>query len=354
MPVSALRDVLAVGNAIVDIVAQADDAFLDAHSVIRARMSLVERDQAVALTEALQDTRGTQNIAEMAGGSAANTAVGIASLGGTAAFLGKCADDRLGTAFRTNLAASGIEHLTPPGPAEPPTGRSVVLVTPDHERSMTTYPGAAATMSVKDVDAVIVKQSRIVLIEGYLFYSPPCAEALLAAARAAKEANITVALALSDPLCVKANREAMRNLVDGYADILIANEAEVLAYYEIDDFGEAAERAASDAAVVILTRGEKGAVLLRGGERAEISARPVPSGVTDVTGAGDAFAAGALFALAKERSLADAAALGALCASEAVSHYGARPETSLRQLAHTEGLLPWSPKPDLPQKSTQA
>lgn len=325
-------DVLAVGNAIVDIFARADDDFLAAHDVARGRMTLAERDEAVALTGAIGKGE------EEAGGSAANTAVGVASLGGRAAFVGKCADDRLGGAFRSSLAAAGVAHETPPGPSEPPTGRSVVLVTPDHERSMVTYPGAAATLGADDIDPGIVTAARIVLVEGYLFYAPSCVEALRAVGEAARAAGRALALALSDPLCVEVNREAMRAFVDDGIDILIANEDEAKAFYGAGGFDEALARARDDVPTAVVTRSEKGATIARGGEAVEVPAHPVDPEVVDVTGAGDAFAAGTLFALARGRSCREAARLGAICASEVISHFGARPETDLARLAAAEGI----------------
>ncbi len=324
---------VALGNAMTDLVANVDDRFLNRHGFERGRVVLGDRASALAVTADLPATR------ECAGGSAANTAVGVAALGGRAAFLGRCANDALGLGFRTSLEAAGVAHPTPFGPSEPPTGRVFVLVTPDHERSMMAFPGAGATLSEHHLDPADVTGGAILYLEGYLFYAASSARAAESSARHAAAHGRSVAVSLSDPICVDVNREALLQLVRTRANLLFANQDEITALYRTGDFQAAAAAAAADVDVAFLTRGEAGAVVAHGGRFDVLSAVPVPGGIRDLTGAGDLFAAGALYGLGRGLEPQRAARIGAACAAEVIGHYGARPEADLRKLVRDAGLL---------------
>ncbi len=326
-------DVAAVGNAIMDLVADVDHAFLARHGFAPGRMLLADRDTALAITSALPAVH------QCAGGSAANTAVGVAMLGGRSAFFGRCADDALGRGFQDSLEAAGVRHRTMLGPAEPPTGRSFVVVTPDHERSMMTFPGAAATLESDHVASADIADAAIVFIEGYLFYAECTAEAARTAAAQAAAAGRTVALSLSDPLCVEHNRDAFRELLETSVSLLFANQHEITALYETDNFEEAARRAGRDADIAFLTRSAEGSIVVQGDRMESVAAVPAPDGVRDVTGAGDIYAAGVIYGLCRGLEPAAAAHIGAICASVVIGHHGARPQTDLRQLVNGAGLL---------------
>jgi len=323
-------DVVAVGHAIVDVLAHVDDALVAAHRLAKGTMTLVDLDQAAAVYESMPAG------VEVSGGSAANTAVGVASLGGRAAFVGKVRDDALGDIFTHDLRAAGVRYSTPRAGSGPPTARCLILVTPDAERTMNTYLGVAGELGAADVDPALVASARITYVEGYLVGLPSAEEALAAAIAAAHAAGRRVALTLSDPLWVSLQRDAFTALLPE-VDVLLGNEAEAL---EIT--GEATLDAALAAltkacAVVAVTRGAAGAVASDGGETVSVPADPVGH-LDDTTGAGDLFAAGFLLGLARERALVDCLRLGALAAAEVISHTGARPQVSLAQLAAGRGL----------------
>ena len=324
---------MAVGNAIMDMVADADDAFVARHGFERGRMILGSRATALTVTAELSGVR------QVAGGSAANTAVGVAALGGTAAFLGRCANDAMGRGFRDSLERAGVAHPIDFGPPDPPTGRSIILVTPDHERSMMTFPGAAATLAAHHLDPARVTGGAIVFIEGYLFYSEETAQAATAAAAWAAAHGRTVAVSLSDPNCVEHHREPLLDLVRSRTDLLFANEDEVRALYRTCDFQAAAAAAAADVRTAFLTRGSAGAVVTHRNGTDAVPAAGVPGRIKDLTGAGDLFAAGALFGLRLGLAPPRAAQVGAACAAEVISHHGARPETDLRKFVADAGLL---------------
>lgn len=327
------HDVLAVGNAIVDVLAHADDAFLDDHGMVKGSMALV--DDAVA--HALYDDMGPA--VEISGGSAANTAAGIASLGGRAAFVGKIADDQLGEVFAHDIRAAGVafEALAPLA-GGPSTARCLILVTPDAQRTMNTYLGASALISPADVDSDEVAAAAVTYCEGYLWDQPDAKAAIVAAMDAARAAGRKVAFTLSDSFCVDRHRAEFLELAEGKVDVLFANEAEICSLYEVDDFDAAAERVAGHVAIACLTRSEKGSeVITDAGERIAVPAAPVDA-VVDTTGAGDLYAAGFLYGLTGGRDLETCARLGALAAAEVISHVGARPETSLAELAADAGL----------------
>ncbi len=330
---AALLDVVSVGNAIMDLVADVDDDFIARHGFERGRMILGSESAALAMTARLPGSR------RIAGGSAANTAVGIASLGGRAAFLGRCAQDALGHGFRNSLEAAGVAHPIGLGPADPPTGRSIVLVAPDHERSMMTYPGAAATLAPGHLIRTHVTGGAILYVEGYLFYSAVTAHTARMAADWAASHGRTVALSLSDPNCVAHHREALLALVRSRVDCLFANQEEITALYRTSDFEAAAAAAAGDVGIAFLTRGPAGAVVVQQDQVDTVPAAAVPGGIRDLTGAGDLFAAGTLFGMSRKLDPRSAARLGAACAAEAISHHGARPETDLHRIANHAGLL---------------
>ncbi|OLF75554.1 carbohydrate kinase [Maricaulis sp. W15] len=331
---SATRyDVLAVGNAIVDVLAPATDAFLAAEGIAKDAMTLIDEERARTLYDRMQPGK------EASGGSAANTVAGIASLGGKAAYIGKVADDQLGEIFSHDIRTIGVHFDTPPLQDGPATAHCLINVTPDAGRSMSTFLGAAALVTEEDVaaGADALQASQIIYLEGYLFDREEAKRGYVAAAEMAAAHKRRTALTLSDLFCVERHRAAFRHLVANHIDILLANEAELKALYETEDFDAAIAQARKDVAIVAVTRSEKGAVIARGDEMITVAAEPV-SQLVDTTGAGDLFAAGFLLGLAQERSLAEAGKMGAICAAEIISHYGARPETALKTLAESAGI----------------
>lgn len=315
-------DILGIGNAIVDVLASVNEAFLSRHDMQKGRMALIDRDQAERLQAAMP---GNAIIA--GGGSAANTCVTAAGLGAKVAFLGKVADDDMGSAFRRDMSASGVHFPTPPLHDGAPTARCLVLVTPDGQRTLNTYLGACVAFGEGDLDQDLVRDSAVLYLEGYLFDPPAAQRAFRRAAQWARGAGRRVALSLSDALCVDRHRSAFRDLVRRI-DILFANEAEVASLYEENVWDAAAEAARRDVPLAVLTRSEQGSVVLSGSER--ISIRAEPTRVVDTTGAGDAYAAGFLAGLVAGRSLATCGRLGSIAAAEVISHFGARPQSDLR------------------------
>ena len=318
-------DLLGIGNAIVDVVAPCEPAFLSRHDMRPGAMALISSEQAAALYGTMPPGQ------ESSGGSVANTCAVAANLGARVAFLGKVADDPLGRAFRRDIAAAGVHFPTEALRDGAATARCLILVTPDGQRTMNTYLGACVDFSGPDVDDALVADSAVLLLEGYLFDPPAAQAAFRRAADTAHAAGRRVALSLSDAFCVDRHRAAFRDLVRGHVDILFANEAEVCSLYRMDAFEDAARQAASEVEVAALTRGAEGSVLLRGAERVEVPAAPVQ--VVDTTGAGDAYAAGFLAAHAAGCGLAACGRLGGLAAAAAISQYGARPLADLRGLA---------------------
>ena len=320
-------DVVALGNALVDVLAHAPDALLAEHALVKGSMALTDADMATRLYAAMGPG------VEVSGGSAANTMVGIASLGGSAAFLGRVADDQLGTVFAHDIRAAGVDFVNPPSQSGSPTGRCLILVTPDSERTMNTFLGAAAEFGPENVDPALVETAQVTYLEGYLWDQPEAKEAFRHAARLAHAAGRRVALTLSDGFCVDRHRADFLRLVEDDVDILIANEQEICALYEVAEFDHALQRVNHHCEVAALTRSAKGAVIVSGDEVHVIDAVPVPTGVVDTTGAGDLFAAGFLFGFTHGYDLGTSGRLGALAAAEVISHLGARPETSLSDLA---------------------
>ena len=317
-------DILGIGNAIVDVQARAEDAFLSGRGLDKGAMRLIDAAEAEALYAAMGP--GT----ESSGGSAANTCAVAAALGARVGYLGKVAADPLGQVFAHDIRAAGVRLPTTPLEGGEPTARCLILVTPDGQRTMNTFLGAAVHFAEADVDAAAVAGAGILYLEGYLFDPPAAQAAFRAAARAAHAAGRRVALTLSDPFCVHRHRGAFREFVRTETDILFANEAEVLALYETEDFAEAERLAASEVSLAALTRSERGSVLLSGGARHEIAA--APAAVVDTTGAGDAYAAGVMAALARGLPLPECGRWGSVAAAEVIGHFGARPQADLKRL----------------------
>ncbi len=323
-------DILGIGNAIVDVVAAAEDGFLTRHEMRKGGMALIDSDAADRLYAAMPPGQ------ESSGGSAANTCAVAAALGARVAYLGTVAADQLGEVFRHDIHAAGVHFPTPPLQGGAATARCLILVTPDSQRTMNTFLGACVSFGENDVDAALVADSKILYLEGYLFDPPAAQAAFHRAAAASHAAGRQVALSLSDAFCVDRHRAAFRNLVAGHVDILFANEAEICSLYECGHFEEAAQAARRDVGLAVLTRSEDGSVVLRGDERVAIPAEPAR--VVDTTGAGDAYAAGFLTGYAAGKPLAVCGRLGSIAAAEVISHFGARPQGDLRTL--TAGLLP--------------
>lgn len=318
-------DVATIGNAIVDIISRADDKFLQNQGLVKGAMTLIDADRASALYSAAGPA------IEASGGSAANTAAGVASLGGRAAFIGKVADDQFGGLFRHDIRAAGVAFDTLPAVDGPPTARSLIFVTPDAQRTMQTYLGACLNLTPADVKPETIKQSKVVYLEGYLWDPPQAKEAFLQAARIAHGAGRKVALTLSDSFCVERHRDSFRDLVENHIDILIANEMEICSLWQVKTFDAALQATRGKCEVAALTRSEKGAVIFAEGEVHVVDAAPVDK-VVDTTGAGDLFAAGFLYGYAAGYGLFDAGRIGAIAAAEVISHIGPRPQVRLADL----------------------
>jgi sugar/nucleoside kinase (ribokinase family) len=326
-------DVVGLGNAIVDVLARSEDDDLVREGLQKGTMALIDEGRAETLYAGLGPT------VLMSGGSAANTINGVASLGGRAAFIGKVKDDDLGRSFAHDLRAAGVHYSTPFAAAGASTARCLIFVTPDGERTMNTFLGASQGLGPADVDAEVVADSRYVYLEGYLWDPPEAKEAFRRAADIAHGAGRQVALTLSDVFCVDRHRAEFVDLIrSGKVDIVFANESEAHALYETADFDSAVEAFRKDAKLAVITRSEKGSLIVSREGTQAVNAAPVAR-VVDATGAGDLFAAGFLTGLARELSAEDCARLGALAAAEVISHMGARPEADLKQLAQQNGLL---------------
>jgi sugar/nucleoside kinase (ribokinase family) len=321
---AASLDVVGIGNAIVDIIAHADDAFLAASSMVKGSMALIDESRA----EAIYASMGSG--LEMSGGSAGNTVAGIASLGGRAGYIGKVRDDLLGKTFRHDITSAGVEFPTPAATSGPATARSMILVTPDAQRTMNTFLGACVNLGPEDIDRQLIERAAITYLEGYLFDPPHAQEAFRHAAGIAHEAGRKVSLSLSDSFCVLRHRAAFLQLVDHHVDILFANEAEITALFETQNLDEALERLGGLCGLAAVTRGAAGSVIVSRKEIIEVPAAPV-SRIVDTTGAGDLYAAGFLFGLTRGKPLAECGRLASLAAAEIISHFGARPETPLSE-----------------------
>ena len=326
-------DVIGVGNAIVDVLAKADDAFLKTHDIPKGGMILIDEDQARKIYDAMAAA------VEVSGGSAANSIACIASLGGKGGFVGKVSDDTLGEIFRHDLRAMGVEFDTKPLGEGPATGRCLINVTPDAQRSMSTFLGAAGLVEPDDVDEGQIARGAITFFEGYLFEQPVAREAFIRACAVAKREGKRTALTLSDASCVERQFNVLQEFIPNHIDIVLANDREAEALFGSDDLSVIADKARKLCPLTAVTLSENGSVLIpREGEVVTVDA-VAPSRLVDTTGAGDAYAAGLLYGLAKGFDLARAGALGSLAASEVISHFGARPEQSLKALAKSAGLL---------------
>lgn len=319
-------DVVAIGNAIVDVIAPATDAFLAAEGLTKGDMQLIEAERAVELYGRMGPGR------EVSGGSAANTLAGVAALGGRAAFVGQVADDQLGTVFRHDLTAAGVRFDTPARAGDPPTARCLVLVTPEGERTMNTFLGASHYLPAQAMDEALIGSAAVLYLEGYLWDPAEPRAAMVRAIGAARAAGRRVAFGPSAGFVIARHGADFRRLMDeGAIDILFANEEEIAALMETD-VEAAIDAAAARVPLVVVTRGERGATAVRGGERVDGAAEPVAR-VVDTTGAGDLFAAGFLLGEVRGLPLAESLKLGAIAAAEVIGHYGARPEADLKALA---------------------
>lgn len=329
--IASKYDVVAVGNAIIDLLKTVPDAFLAEDNIAKGTMTLIDEARADQLTARLDGA------VVAAGGSAANTVTGIASFGGAAGYIGKVADDALGARFTREFRAAGVVFDTPARAAPPGTARCLIAVTPDGQRSMSTYLGASTLLAADDIDADLVRAGAVLFLEGYLFDREEAKAAFVRAAEIARAAGRKVALTLSDTFCVDRHRESFRHLVAGHVDILFSNEQEILSLYENSDLDAAIKAARRACPIVIVTRSELGSLIAA--DEAELRIAPARvDKVVDTTGAGDQYAAGFLFGYARGRALGECGALASLAAAEVISHIGPRPEKNLRGLALERGL----------------
>jgi sugar/nucleoside kinase (ribokinase family) len=327
---SSSFDVTAIGNAIVDVIAPADDAFLAAQALVKGSMGLIDDERAASLYGAMAAA------IETSGGSGANTAAGVASFGARAAYIGKVAPDQLGEVFAHDMRAIGVDFDVAPLTGGPATGRSLINVTPDGERTMATFLGASNQLTADDVKVELIEASQIVFLEGYLFDPSEARRAFAKAAAIARGCGRTIAFTLSDSFVVERHREALLDFIDGQVDVVFANEAEITALFQTT-FDEALDALAFKSRMACVTRGEQGSVITQGADRFAIPIYPVET-LVDTTGAGDQYAAGVLYGLARGLPLDHCGRLGALAASEVISHYGPRPQVSLARLASEKGL----------------
>ncbi|WP_398484734.1 adenosine kinase [Tardiphaga sp.] len=329
---SAKYDVLAIGNAIFDVLVQTDDAFLATHQMNKGGMALIDEARAKAIYDAMGKAT------EMSGGSAANTIVSLASLGANVAYVGKVKDDAIGKLYSQDIRSAGVSYETKPAAAGPATGCSYILVTPDGERTMNTYLGAAQDLTPEDIDPAAIAASQYVYLEGYLWDPASAKEAFVKASKIAHDAGRKVALTLSDAFCVGRYRSEFLDLMrNGTVDIIFANEAELSSLYETDNFDAALGELRKDTRLGIVTRSEKGCVVASSDGVVAVPAHKIEK-LVDTTGAGDLFAAGFLFGLVRNAGYENAGKLGALAAAEVIQHIGARPQVSLKELAQKNGL----------------
>ena len=325
--------VVGIGNAMVDVLARAEDAFLAEAGVQKGVMQLIDMDRAVDLYSRVGPAK------EISGGSAANTIAGIAHLGGRTAYVGKVKDDQLGAIFAHDLRAQGAVYETALAPKseEAETGRCIVIVTPDGERSMNTYLGVTEFLASDDIDTEQMAQADWIYLEGYRFDGPESHAAFAKAIDACKGAGGRVSITLSDPFCIERHRAAFRDMVRDHVDLLFCNRAEMLSMYQTEDFDNALAQAAFDVAIVACTDSEHGVHILADGQRWHVPA--VPTDIVDATGAGDLFAGAFLWGLSNGHDLEVCGKMGNLAASEVISHIGARPEADLKAIFKAQGLL---------------
>ncbi|GAA0478980.1 adenosine kinase [Parasphingorhabdus litoris] len=326
MTTDARYDIVAVGNAIVDVIAQADDAFLEEEQLTKGSMTLIDAERATQLYRDMGVAR------EISGGSGSNTLAGASTLGRQCALIAQVADDQLGEVFTHDIRATGIDFDVPPLGKEPPTARCLILVTPDAQRTMNTFLGASQFLPPASVDANLIAGGAILYLEGYLWDAEEPKAAMALAIDIAHQNDRKVAFTLSDGFCIERHRDDFTRLIkEGSIDILFANEAEIKSLCETDDFDAAVAQTAAQVETLVVTRSEKGAIAVQDGKTYAVAAEPVEK-IIDTTGAGDLFAAGFLSGYIEERSLEDCLTIGAIAAAEVISHYGARPETDLREL----------------------
>ncbi len=321
--------VVAVGNALVDVLSQVPETFIEEqkqHGMEKGAMTLIDEVRAVDLYT--QMPKGL----ETSGGSAANTMAGFASFGGQGGFIGKVADDNLGQVYKNDIQSLSLKFDTPPLTLSAPTGRCMILVTPDADRTMNTFLGASVELSPVDIDGDLIASAKVTYLEGYLFDREQAKQAFIAAAEHAHAAGHRIALTLSDPFCVDRHREDFLNLVENHVDILFANEDEIKSLFQKDDFDDAINAISEHVEIAAVTRGEKGAVIISEGKQIKIDAVPVDN-VIDTTGAGDQFAAGFLYGFTEDKPLEECGKLGAIAAAEVISHIGPRPAVKLSDLA---------------------
>ena len=325
-------DVLGIGNAIFDVLVKTDDAFLLAHGMTKGSMMLIDEARAAAIY------RDMGPATEMSGGAAANTIVGLASLGARAAYIGKVKDDQIGRMYTHDIRAAGVTFKTKPASGGPATGCSYILITGDGERTMNTYLGAAQDLKLADVDPAAIAAAKIVYLEGYLWDPKDAKDAFVKASRIAHQAGRQVALTLSDAFCVDRYRgEFIELMKSGMIDVIFANESELHSLYQTSDFDTALNLLRSDVELGVVTRSEKGCVVASRASVVPVPAFPIAT-IVDTTGAGDLFAAGFLFGLVRNAGYENAGKLGALAAAEVIQHIGARPQISLKELARQHGL----------------
>jgi sugar/nucleoside kinase (ribokinase family) len=328
---SSRYDVVGIGNALVDVIAHVDDEFLATHNLHKGTMALIDARRADAVYGSMPPAL------ESSGGSAGNTIAGVASLGGRAAYIGKVCDDQLGRVYRHDIQALGVRFDVAPAAAGS-TGRCLIVVTPDAERTMQTYLGAGADLGPDDVDEQLIADAEVTYLEGYLWDPPRAKEAFLKAARIAHGAGRKVSLTLSDPFCVERHREEFLDLVSGHIDVLFANEVEVMSLYQVDRFDDALQHVRGHCEIAALTRSELGAVIVTRDDVHVLDAEPAH--VVDTTGAGDLYAAGFLYGLTHGMDVATCGRIGAIAAAEVISHFGARPEADLAALVRSRLNLP--------------
>lgn len=320
---------ITIGNALVDVLSKTTEEYIAEQKaeagMEKGSMNLVDAERALALYDDMADP------VEMSGGSAGNTMACFASFGGQGAYIGKIADDALGVTFASSLRSMNVDFKTEPLTGGTSTGRCMILVTPDGERTMNTFLGAAVELTPEDINPEFIAQAKVTYLEGYLFDPPKAMEAFIKAARAAHEAGRRVSLTLSDSFCVDRHREAFKDLVAHHVDILFANEDEIKSLYQTDDLEEAIKAVQDKCALVAITRSEKGSVIIQSGRRTDVAAEPVAN-VVDTTGAGDAYAAGFLYGYTEGKDMAECGRLGSIAAAEVIAQIGPRPTVSLAEL----------------------
>jgi sugar/nucleoside kinase (ribokinase family) len=314
-------DVVTIGNAMVDVIVHAEDTLLEAHGMTKGAMTLIDAQRADELYRIMPPA------IEMSGGSAGNTIAGVASLGGRAGYIGKVGNDQLGEVFRHDIRAIGVSYNVPPAEGEP-TGRCLIFVTPDAQRTMNTYLGAGELLGPPDLDVDLIASAKVTYLEGYLWDPPDAKAAFLRAAEVAHAAGRKVSLTLSDAFCVDRHRDSFLHLLEHHVDILFANETEILSLYQVERFDDALQRVRGHCEISALTRSEKGSVIVAGDEVHVIDAARLGP-VVDTTGAGDLYAAAFLYGWASGRDLATCGRMGSIAAAEVISHVGARPDANL-------------------------